>query len=266
MHLIEQSKRRTSKTIPNNRSFGDFGIGADGAAEQGFYLEGLRRLLVEATEQRLDELARKLYFFVRNDQRDLGLSLDESPDDTPPFDEADRKHRMVVLRRILRRWPTQPDMAPSGLQRRINFLARTFGLTEHETAILGLLGRRETIYRWERLLERIVRCDEIDHSRAYAIILGLPRSSVDIAFSERGPFVKQGIADHQCGSGGCYISTHDFIDRFMASNALTEPEMIAALTPVLPPSSLEMQDYTHMADELGRAAQLIRAPEKDLFR
>ena len=257
MHLIDQSKRRTRKAVPATRSYGEFGIGVDGATEQGFYLEGLRRLLVEVTEQRQDELARKLYLVIRTDQRDLGLSFEELQDDAPPFDDADRKHRMAVLRRMLRSWPVQPDLPPSGLQRRVEFLAQTFGLAEHETAILGLLGRRETFYRWERLLEKIVRCEDIDHSRAYAVILGLSRDAVDAAFSERGPFVKQGIANHECGSGGCYLSTHDFIDRFMASSAQTETEMVAALTPVLPPASLSIQDYAYMSGELDRAARLI---------
>lgn len=244
------------KTGSLTASYGEFGAGDDGRFERQRYLDALANLVAEAIEERHGNLDIKLLTVIAGYQRDLGIPLLEGFDEDTIV-EAGRSHRIAMMRDLLQRWPKPEVAATSGLQVRVNFLARIFGLTSDEAAIFGLMARRNIYRRWNNLLSAMVRRDEIDNAFAFSIVLGFPRDVLDAAFDDRGRFSRCGLAECKWITGGNYAEPHGFVLKFLEGSAVTDAEMISALMPVLSPSTLGAESFAHMQDDLDRATRLV---------
>lgn len=253
-----------AKRLGRNRSsrldisFGELGRGADGAAERQYLLIVIERI-IDGISNRADLIgvADKVFHFIRNHAHSLALTLPPSIDVIDCLDDLPRPERVAVLRNLAAAFPDTSQKHVSSLDLRMNFLARSVGLSEIDRSILGILARRSVYSIWQRLVEKTGDGSPLCHVPAVALMTGESEDATYRAYSDKGSLKVRGLAEDDSGRGGIDLNLYDFVKRFINSEAETDEEMIAELMPVSPPSTLEAASFSHMSVDLTRARRLI---------
>ena len=132
---ISRSPRKPSRRRPFRLEpcHGEFGSGADGAAEMAHLLTALERLIMAMQlpcEAR--GVAESLFHFVISHAAALGITIPDKVAEIDSIADLPRNQRPYTLFSILQGFPYFSSRARSALDLRLDFLAATMGINDTE--------------------------------------------------------------------------------------------------------------------------------------
>lgn len=156
------------------------------------------------------------------------------------FDNAEPKAE--TLHAIAVRLASAPP-APTMLDRRLGWLARSMRLSAPERAVLGVMARRAVFGSWTDLMDLLPFRASLPNVAALSAITGYSLTAIDSCLAPGAPLLRAGLLrdDHD----GEFDSTN-LLKRIAMSHARRPADLIGWLVPAAPKSALDWADFDHL--------------------
>lgn len=232
------------KTI-KRRAFEDLGLGA---GEIRHLKRAFANTICGLTDRQIKLSADRLFNYLKSRQ----VIFDLSPD-VLECEKADVPDLRALAEGMLGR---PPRATP--LDRRLGWIGALLGLSPIERTILGVMARRSVFQSWRELLDILPFSSSSPNALILAVTTGLRISDVDQCLTPDAALLSCHLLHDQ--RDGEFEASR-LLQRVARSHSKTAKEMMKWLAPQARPSTLELQDFSHLGDLVELARRVLAGNE-----
>jgi hypothetical protein len=232
--------RRRTAAVP---ALADHGMNAD---ETRHLHRAIVAVIANLSSKQLDLCAVALLNFLNQRQAILNLPASVTND------VAATAESMRALADKL----SMPPPAPTMLDRRLGWVARSMRLAPSERAVLSVMARRTLYSSWAELMDMLPLRGSLPNVAVLSAMTGYPLTEIDQRLAPSSPLLRAHLLrDDQDGE----FDATSLLKRIAMSHARKQAELMRWLVPTAAPSALAWSDFRHLGPQRDLAERAMRS-------